>query len=111
MATSAPDVKARAAQLITDDVKMLIGGEWVNAQSGGTFKTFDPGTGVELADIPSADAADVAAAVAAARAALPAWRAMSPTERATLLWRFGDLIDEHLDELSVLESLDNGKPL
>ncbi|KAL4861473.1 hypothetical protein BDV12DRAFT_203983 [Aspergillus spectabilis] len=53
---------------------------------------------------------DVNAAVAAARAAFPKWAATAPTERAKILWKFADLIEQHADELANLEALCNGKP-
>ena len=92
--------------------KLLIGGRWVPSQSGKTFATIDPATGEPLATVYEADAADVDAAVQAARRALEGpWGSISPAERARLLWRLSDLIEEHAGELSQLESLDTGKPL
>ena len=64
--------------------------------------------------MPDASAADVDAAVARARAAFRPggeWRSLSPAARARLLWRVGDLIDEHADELAELETRDQGQPI
>lgn len=92
--------------------KLLIGGRWVPSRSEKTFATIDPATGEPLATVYEADADDVDAAVQAARRALEGpWSAISPAERARLLWRLSDLIEEHAEELSQLESLDTGKPL
>ncbi|MGA9174588.1 MAG: aldehyde dehydrogenase family protein [Thermoactinomyces sp.] len=92
--------------------KLFIGGRWVPSQSGKTFTTVDPATGESLAIVYEAEAADVEAAVQAARKALEGpWSRISPAERARLLWKLSDLIEEHTDELSQLESLDTGKPL
>lgn len=94
--------------------KLLIDGKWLPAQSGKTFVTLDPATGEPLARVCEGDAADIDAAVAAARAAMApgsAWTRMVPAERERLLHRIADLIDQHVDELAQLESLDNGKSL
>lgn len=94
--------------------KLLIGGAWVPSQSGKTFTTLDPASGEPLARVYEGDAADIDAAVQAARAALApgaAWSRMSPSDRARLLHRLADLVDQHADELAQLESLDNGKVL
>lgn len=93
--------------------KLFINNEWVNAGSGETFLTLNPATGQPLSDIALASAADVDAAVDAARAAFSSgpWRSMSGAERGNLLWQVADLIEQHADELAELETLDNGKPL
>ena len=90
---------------------LLIGGEWTQAAGGRTFATLDPATGTQLGEIAAAGAADVEAAVTAARAALPGWTATVPGERARILWAVADLIEKHIDELAELETLDQGKPL
>jgi phenylacetaldehyde dehydrogenase len=91
----------------------LIDGEWVAASSGDSFDTHDPASGRHLADLAQGTAADVDAAVRAARAAFEdfAWRGMTPALRGRLLWRIADAIDAHADELAELETLDQGKPL
>jgi phenylacetaldehyde dehydrogenase len=92
---------------------MLIGGEWVGAQSGKTFETYNPATGEVLAQVAEGDTADIDLAVAAARKAFESgpWPEMSPAQRGHLLWKLSDLIAAHLEELAELETLDNGKPL
>jgi phenylacetaldehyde dehydrogenase len=91
----------------------LIDGEWVAASSGDSFATHDPASGRHLADLAQGTAADVDAAVLAARAAFEgsAWRGMTPALRGRLLWRIAEAIDAHADELAELETLDQGKPL
>ena len=64
-----------------------------------------------LATIPAASVADTDAAVAAARAAFPAWRAVSPSDRARLLRRIADAVDGAREELAVLEARNAGKPI
>lgn len=90
---------------------LLIGGRWVAARSGRTFDSFNPATRQKLATVAAAGKADADLAVRAARAALDGLAAQKPSERAKLLWRLADLIETHADELAVLETLDNGKPL
>ncbi|MBN8248280.1 MAG: aldehyde dehydrogenase family protein [Verrucomicrobia bacterium] len=92
--------------------RMLIGGAWVSAVSGETFETLNPATGQPITAVPSADAADVDAAVRAARAAFDSgpWRQMSPSERGKRLWALADLVERHAGELAALERLDSGKP-
>jgi len=90
---------------------LLIGGEWAQAANGGTFATVDPATGSELGQVAKAGAADVDAAVSAARAALAVWGATVPAERARILWKVADLIEANIDDLAELETLDQGKPL
>ena len=101
------------AQFLKTPKRMLIGGNWVEAVSGKTFPVYNPATGEVLAHVAEGNAADIELAVKAARAAFRTgpWPAMSPSERGRLLWKLGDLIEKHLDELAELESLDNGKPL
>ena len=92
--------------------KMLIGGEWREAASGETFSTEDPATGEKLADVASAGQEDVDAAVAAARAAFEGpWSKVKPDERARLINRLADLIEENGDELALTETLDVGRPI
>lgn len=88
---------------------MIIGGERVAAQSGATFETRNPGTDAVLAEIPAGDKADVDAAVLAAQEGFKRWQRLAPAARADLLWRIGQLIHEHAEELAQLESLDTGK--
>lgn len=87
---------------------------WINGRrtpsiSGAVMPTFDPMTAQPWAQLAQGDAADVDAAVQAAQAAFPAWRNAGPTKRADVLWRLGDLIAEHADELGGLEARDAGK--
>ena len=93
--------------------KMLIANEWVEAIDGQEFTTVDPASGETLASFPRANKADADVAVAAAKKAFDdgAWRHTAPAEKAKILWRVGELIDQHIDELAELETLDQGKPL
>src|SRR5437016_10391305 len=91
--------------------KNLGGGEWVDAAEGGTMEVINPATGETIAEVPSGTQADVDRAVQAAQKALVEWRETTPGERAELLLKLADLIDEHTEELAELESRNVGKPL
>ncbi len=99
--------------LARGDHPMLLGDQWVAALSGEWMETLNPATGTVLGRFPSGAAADVDRAVQAARAAFESgpWSRMTPAERGKILWRVGDLIEQHIDELSELETLDQGKPI
>jgi phenylacetaldehyde dehydrogenase len=90
----------------------LIDGKWGPAASRKTFDVFNPADASVIAKVPDSDQEDIGRAVAAARRAFESgpWRRLTPSERGKLIWRIGDLILEHADELADLESLDNGKP-
>jgi acyl-CoA reductase-like NAD-dependent aldehyde dehydrogenase len=98
---------------VNGPTQLFIGGKFQDSQSGKTFPTINPATEEVLAQISEADAPDIDDAVHAARAALNAasWRNMGARERSKLLWKLGDLILEHADELAITETMDNGKPL
>src|SRR5277367_3035981 len=98
-------------QFIATPRQLFINGQWVDAASGRTFETPNPATGEILARIAEGDAEDINRAVRAARAAFDGpWSRMTPSDRGRIIWRIGDLILEHAEELAQLESLDNGKP-
>jgi phenylacetaldehyde dehydrogenase len=102
----------KASKFATSQHGLLIGGRWHSAQSGRTFDSFNPATKKKLATVAAAGKADAALAVQAARAALEGpLAAQKMSERAKLLWRLADLVEAHADELAVLETLDNGKPV
>ena len=92
--------------------QLFINGQWADAASGKTFETPNPATGETLARIAEGDAEDIDRAVRAARKAFEEgpWSRMTPSERGRIVWKIGDKILEHVDELAQLESLDNGKP-
>src|SRR6202522_3535968 len=92
--------------------KLFIIGQWVDAASGKTFETPNPATGETLASVAEGDSEDIDRAVRAARAAFDEgpWGSITPSDRGRIIWRIGDLILEHAEELAQLERLDNGKP-
>ncbi|MFJ3670438.1 aldehyde dehydrogenase family protein [Streptomyces sp. NPDC090106] len=92
--------------------EILIAGHWPRGR-GAPVRTVDPADGTLLATLHAASVDDVeeAARAAAEAAAAPAWRDLLPHERARLLHRIGDLIEEHADDLSALQTADTGKTL
>jgi succinate-semialdehyde dehydrogenase/glutarate-semialdehyde dehydrogenase len=88
-----------------------IGGAWVDADNGETFPVVDPATGDELARVPSMGAGETTRAIAAARDAFPGWRGTLAKERARILRRWADLMLEHRDDLALLLTTEQGKPL
>jgi len=92
-------------------IQNYLNGQLVPPQAGRYLDNIEPATGQVYGQIPDSDASDVAAAVAAAEAALPAWRALPAEERGRLLVKIAELIDRDLDRLARAESQDNGKPL
>ena len=98
-------------EFISAPRQLFINGQWTDAASGKTFETPNPATGDTLARVAEGDAEDINRAVRAARAAFTrSLEPDDPSERGRIIWRIGDLILEHVDELAQLESLDNGKP-
>ena len=113
VAASEVSLQPSVRQFIDSPRKMLIGGQWVTAESGETFDVYNPATDKVIAHAQSAAKADVDKAVAAARKAFDdgPWARMSPAERGRIVWKIGDLIMDYQEELAQLESLDNGKPI
>ncbi len=95
----------------TQQHKNFVGGEWVDGAEGGTMEVVNPATGETIAEVPRGTQADVDRAVEAAKKAWPEWRESTPAERAELLLKLADLVEEHGDELAELESSNVGKPL
>jgi succinate-semialdehyde dehydrogenase/glutarate-semialdehyde dehydrogenase len=98
----------RTVERIQD--KALIGSEWVSAVGGGTIEVRNPSTDELIASVPNGGAADVAKAIDAASAALPAWRALPGSERAKKLRKLYDLMIRDQDRLAALMTLELGKP-
>ena len=88
-----------------------LNGEWVDADSGETFPVTNPATGEELAHVPRMGAAETRRALEAAEAAFPGWRGRTAADRARTMRRWADLMLEHLDDLALLLTLEQGKPL
>jgi aldehyde dehydrogenase (NAD+) len=99
--------------LASQPLKLLIGGQWADAASGATLETRDPGTGQVLAKVAAGDMVDIDRAVAAAQEAFrkSGWASLPANDRAVILHRLADLVDQHREILAQIESLDVGKPL
>jgi aldehyde dehydrogenase len=89
----------------------FIGGTFVAPVNGKYFANITPITGSVVCEVAQSDAADVELALDAAHAAAPAWGRTSPTERANVLLKIADRIDENLELLANAETWDNGKPI
>jgi len=111
MATEILDTVANIPQI--RQTQLLIDGKWVDAVSGKTFSTINPATEEVIAEVAEGDAADIDLAVKAARKAFESgpWSKMDARDRGRLIYRLADLIEENIEELAALESLDNGKPI
>ncbi|HXH27985.1 MAG TPA: aldehyde dehydrogenase family protein [Candidatus Polarisedimenticolia bacterium] len=92
---------------------LFIGGQWVHAASGATFRTINPATEEVLTEVAEGRAEDIDRAVAAARKAFTegAWPKMAPADRGRLLWAIADRLESRLQEIATLETLDSGKTI
>ena len=88
-----------------------IDGQWVGADSGRTFPVTDPASGARIAEVADMGAAETRRAIVAAERALPAWRAKTAKERGAILRRWFDLIVAHTEDLALLMTTEQGKPL
>jgi acyl-CoA reductase-like NAD-dependent aldehyde dehydrogenase len=93
--------------------ELFIGGKFVPAESGESFETINPATGLTLTTVAEAGPSDVYAAVAAARQAFDSgpWSKMSVSARGRVLWKIADFIMKRREEIAELETLDSGKPI
>ncbi|WP_022682277.1 NAD-dependent succinate-semialdehyde dehydrogenase [Sphingobium bisphenolivorans] len=91
--------------------RAYIGGEWVGAQAGATLPVDNPATGAIIGTVPDCREADTQAAIAAAEAAWPAWRARTAAERAALLERWNALVLDSIADLARIMTAEQGKPI
>jgi acyl-CoA reductase-like NAD-dependent aldehyde dehydrogenase len=96
---------------LQDRYGLWIGGQWRDAADGGTLEVYSPADGARLATIAEATKQDVDAAVDAAWKAFESWKKVSPADRAAILLRIADIIDDNAERLAMIETLDNGKPI
>ena len=96
---------------IKDSYQLFIGGQWVDSADGKTFKSYCPADGRELATCAEATREDVDRAVESAWKAFESWKNTTVAERAAVLNKIADIIDENKELLAMVETLDNGKPL
>jgi len=89
----------------------FVDGNWIPAESGRLFPVINPATGETVASVADLGAPETLAAIAAADRALPAWRSQTAKSRAQLLRRWYDLIIENQDDLALIMTIEQGKPL
>ena len=113
MAVATPDSWTSRIDELEIPAQAFIDGDHVDAESGQTFECVSPIDGRILANVASCDTADVDRAVRGARAAFESgvWSRLAPKKRKKVLQRLASLIEEHADELALLETLDMGKPI
>ena len=99
------------SKLNKENYKMFINGEWVDSEDKLVLKAYNPANSEYLANFPDATEGDVNRAVEAAQEAFKTWKKTTVSERAALLNKIADIIDENTDLLATTESLDNGKPI
>ncbi len=109
MALDAITVPLADCALLHD--RAFIAGRWHDADDGRTFAVTNPATGELLANVPRMGTAETRRAIEAAADAFPAWRDRPAAERAALLRRMRDLMMEHRNDLALLLTLEQGKPL
>lgn len=95
------------------ETRLFINGDYVDAVAGGRFSTINPANGEVVAEMSEGMPEDINLAVASARVAFKSgcWSRLAPRDRMEILYSFARLIDEHAEELAVLETLDMGKPI
>jgi succinate-semialdehyde dehydrogenase/glutarate-semialdehyde dehydrogenase len=91
--------------------RAFIDGAWIAADNGATVTITNPATGEALAGVPDMAAAETRRAIAAAQAAWPAWRALTAKQRGAILRQWFELIVAHADDLALLMTSEQGKPL
>jgi len=91
--------------------KNFVGGEWMDSTGGDTMEVLNPATGEVIAEVARSTKEDADNAVAEAKKALPEWLESTPGERAELLFKLADIIEENAEELAAIESRNVGKPL
>ncbi len=112
MSTVAGNLPSDVTQFLSSPKKLLINGQWTDAADGQTFDVLNPATASVIGQVAHGKDADVQVAVQAARQAFDRgpWSQMTPSDRGKMIWKIGDLIEKHNDELAMLETADNGKP-
>ncbi|OJH18998.1 betaine-aldehyde dehydrogenase [Bacillus obstructivus] len=112
MLTTQIELKPKVKAFLAGNIELFINGKNMPSVSGKKFETYNPATEEVLALVSEAQKEDIDLAIKAAREAFEggAWPDLSAAERARLIYKFADLIEENREELAQLEALDNGKP-
>src|SRR5262245_17339681 len=111
----APDDKSRSTIKLNDPALLreqcYVDGRWSGAASGAKIPVSNPATGAVLATVPRCGADETRGAIEAASAAWPAWRAKTAKERSTILWKWSELMLANRDDLALILTSEQGKPL
>ncbi|MBS4214620.1 aldehyde dehydrogenase family protein [Neobacillus rhizophilus] len=107
------ELSQKVVEFLKGTKKLFINGQWVESVSGKTFETKNPATGEVITNVYESQEADIDRAVKAAREAFDngPWSKISGSDRSRLIYKLADLMEENLEELAQLETLDNGKPI
>lgn len=112
MMIDSPWVSSSVRDFLSRPRPLLVGGKWQESADGQRLWLKDPASGDDLVQVARGGAEDIDRAVQAAEKAFHGrWSRLAPTERARLLWKLADLIEEHAEEFSQLESINTGKPV
>jgi succinate-semialdehyde dehydrogenase / glutarate-semialdehyde dehydrogenase len=103
-------VEARVAPELLR-TQAYVGGDWIDADAGETFPVVNPADGETIAEVPRLGAAETRRAIEAAARAFPGWSRLLAKERSKILRRFAELMAENREDLAVLMTLEQGKPL
>ena len=110
-----PDSIERASPALKDSAlfrqQCHVDGRWRDADGGRTFDVVDPATGRRIGTVPDFGAAETRLAIEAATRAFPGWAAKTAKERSNVLRRWFDLITANTDDLALLLTTEQGKPL
>ncbi len=98
-------------EIRTREIRNFVGGKWQKSTSAPGLDLTNPATGEPLGQSPSGSAAEVDAAVAAAHAAFPAWRATPAADRIQFLFKLKAILEDRFDELAAIITTENGKTL
>jgi len=110
-AVDAGSVTGRAGAAEAPILENFFGGKWVRSRAVETLDVHNPATGATIARTPLSTGEDLAAAVAAAKKAFPAWRDTPPVLRARAMFRFRQLLEDHFEELARIVTTEHGKTL
>ena len=107
------DLNPKVTEFLKGTKQLYINGQWKDSLSGRTFDTLNPSTGEVLATVSEAMKDDIDEAVMAARKAFDSgpWSKMSASARSRLIYKLADLMEENKEELAMIDTLDNGKPI
>ncbi|MGA9587496.1 MAG: aldehyde dehydrogenase family protein, partial [Terracidiphilus sp.] len=97
--------------IASSSIHNLVGGKWITSTSPAGIELVNPATGEPLGNSPAGSAAEVDAAVQAAHTAFASWRSVPAVDRVQYLFKLKTLLEEHIDELASLITIENGKTL